>query len=38
MKNSYNFNPFYFNPSVLGADKLWNDSATQVGIKYKRQT
>lgn len=38
MKNSYNLYSFSFNPSVLGADKLWNDSATQVDLKNKRQT
>lgn len=37
MKNSYNFNPFYFNPSVLGADKLW-DKTTVVGFNIKIQT
>lgn len=37
MKNSNNLYSFYFNPSVLGADKLW-DNATKVGLDKKIQT
>lgn len=37
MKNSYNFYSFPFNPSVLGADKLW-DNTTKVGFDKKIQT
>lgn len=37
MKNSYNFNSLYFNPSVVGADKLW-DNTTRVGFNKEIQT
>jgi hypothetical protein len=38
MKNSYNFYSFAFNPSVLGADKLWDNSSTIVGLSKSTQT
>jgi hypothetical protein len=38
MKTSYNFYSFAFNPSVLGADKLWDNSSTIVGLNINTQT